>query len=113
MQQTLTLYFLLDLFDKKQATPSKGLVLSLEDYMELVDWTGRAIIDGKRGYIPDQLSPIISRLQLNPDYWVVTVKNFNRCFPRVAGHVERLKTTCQKLNLAWVHGMGASKCLFT
>lgn len=104
---------LLDLFDKKQATPSKGIVLSLEDYMELVDWTGKAIIDGKRGIIPDQLSPIISRLQVNPDYWVGTVKNFNRFFPRMAGHIDRLKMICQKLNLAWVHGMGASKCLFS
>jgi REP-associated tyrosine transposase len=103
---------LLDLFVKNQAAPSKGIVLSLEDYMELVDWTGRAIIDDKHGHIPGQLSTIISRLQVNPDYWVGTVKNFNRCFPRVAGHVARLKMICQKLNLAWVHGMGASKCLF-
>ena len=108
----MTVKPLLDLFDKKQATPSKGLVLSVEDYMELVDWTGSAIIDGKRGHIPDQLSPIISRLQVNPDYWVETVKKFNRYFPRVAGHIDRLKMICQKLNLAWVHGMGASKCLF-
>lgn len=103
---------LLDLFVKNQAAPSKGIVISLEHYMELVDWTGRAIIDGKRGYIPDQLSPIISRLQVNPNYWVKTVNNFNRCFPRVAGRIDRLKMICQKLNLAWIHGMGASKCLF-
>lgn len=103
---------LLDLFDEKQSKPSIGMVLSLEDYLALTDWTGRAIIVGKRGHIPDQLPPIISRLQVNPDYWVATIKNFNRCFPRMAGHIDRLKMMCQKLNLSWVHGMGVSKCLF-
>jgi hypothetical protein len=98
---------------KNKRHHQKVSCFSLEDYMELVDWTGKAIIDGKRGIIPDQLSPIISRLQVNPDYWVGTVKNFNRFFPRMAGHIDRLKMICQKLNLAWVHGMGASKCLFS
>lgn len=80
--------------------------------MELFDWTGRVTIDGKRGNIPDQLPPIISRLQVNPDYWVGMVKNFTRCFLRVAGHFDCLKMIFQKLNLAWVHGIGTSKCLF-
>ncbi len=104
---------LLGFFNDKEFDPSKGMALSLDNYLALVDWTGRAVIDGKRGSIPDQLSPIISRLQVNPNHWVATVKNFNRCFPRMAGHVDRLKTVCQKLDLAWVHGMGVSKHLFS
>ena len=57
---------LLGFFDEQQFDPSKGLMLSADDYLKLVDWTGRAIIDGKRGSIPDQLSPVIARLHVNP-----------------------------------------------
>lgn len=91
----------------------KGINYSLEDYLELVDWTGRAILDGKRGWISDELPPILLRLQVNPDQWVSTVAYFNRCFPRMAGRIDRLKAICRKLNLAWVHGMGPSKRLFS
>ncbi len=103
---------LLPFSGEKKATSLVGMVLSLDNYMELVDWTGRAVIDGKRGSITNQLPPIISRFQINPEHWVTTITNFNRCFPRMAGHVGRLKAICQKLNLAWVHGMGVSRCFF-
>ncbi len=35
----------------RQDTP-KGLPFRLSDYLVLVDWTGRAILENKRGYIP-------------------------------------------------------------
>jgi len=33
----------------------KGLIFSLIDYIEMVDWTGRIIRDGKRGAIGEEL----------------------------------------------------------
>jgi hypothetical protein len=37
----------------------KGLPFRLKDYLELVDWTGRAILKNKRGYIADHQPPIL------------------------------------------------------
>jgi hypothetical protein len=43
----------------------KGLALRLIDYPELVDWTGRAILERKRGKIPDIQPPMLERLQID------------------------------------------------
>jgi hypothetical protein len=39
---------------------------TLKDYLQLVDWAGRAIRDDKRGAIPNTTPPILERLQLRP-----------------------------------------------
>ena len=42
----------------------------LHDYLELVDYTGRAIRDDKRGFIVQSTPPILQRLGINPDAWL-------------------------------------------
>ena len=37
----------------------QGLPFSLLDYFELIDWTGRAIRDDKKGAIPPNVLPIL------------------------------------------------------
>lgn len=103
---------LLEFIGDERLEQPKGLYYSLNDYLQHVDWTGRAIIDGKRGTIPEHLPPILTRLQVNPDQWVITVKHFDRRFPRMAGRMDQLKAMCDKLNQSWLHGMGSSKFLY-
>lgn len=38
--------------------------------LELVDWSGWAIIDGKRSKIPDDLPLILARLKIDSDNYV-------------------------------------------
>ena len=45
------------------------LPFNLKDYIELVDWTGRAIRDDKRGYIPQQTPPILETINLTDEQW--------------------------------------------
>jgi hypothetical protein len=40
----------------------KGLPYHLTDYMKLLDWIGRAILENKRGFIPSDKPPILERL---------------------------------------------------
>ena len=49
--------------DNSPRNPERTIAYELQDYLELVDWSGRAIIDGKRGRIPDSLPPILDRLK--------------------------------------------------
>jgi hypothetical protein len=44
----------------------KGLPFKLTDYLELVDWTGRILREDKRGYIAQEIPPILERLQIDP-----------------------------------------------
>ncbi|WP_410174042.1 transposase, partial [Microbulbifer thermotolerans] len=52
-----------------------GLPFQLQDYLELVDWSGRCLREDKRGAIDEQLPPILERLQINPRYWLYLNRN--------------------------------------
>ncbi len=55
---------------------------SLYDYLQLVDWTGRAIRDNKRGHIPSHLPPILQRLNIPTDEWLDNSQQFERIVHR-------------------------------
>lgn len=58
----------------------------LADYLELIDTTGRILREDKRGAIPANLAPILSRLQLNPNEWVNLVTKLQSQFSYAVGH---------------------------
>ncbi|MGE4349674.1 MAG: transposase [Candidatus Berkiella sp.] len=59
----------------------------LLDYLELVDYTGRVIRDDKQaGAIYEQLSPILTRLQFEPNNWVSFVKTIETQFSHAVGN---------------------------
>lgn len=64
---------------------------SLSDYLELLDSTGRVIREDKRGAIPENISPILQRLQLNARTWLNMVKNLQTSFSYAIGHSAILK----------------------
>ncbi|MCX2803435.1 transposase, partial [Microbulbifer thermotolerans] len=52
----------------------------LQDYLELVDWSGRCLREDKRGAINEQLPPILDRMQINPRHWLYLNRNFESRF---------------------------------
>ena len=48
--------------DVRRASSKGFLNLTLEFYLELLDWTGRNLASGKRGAIPNHLEPILKRI---------------------------------------------------
>ncbi len=75
---------------QRQLTNNGFLPVSLSEYLRLLDWTRRQTWPDKRGAIPGELAPILSRLQLSAETWVDTVLNFGRWFRRSAGPAEKL-----------------------
>ena len=75
----------------------KGLPFRLMDYLELVDWTGRAILANKRGYIPEHQPPILDRLQIDPRHWLSMTQHFESRFKGLVGASYALKAACRKL----------------
>jgi REP element-mobilizing transposase RayT len=67
-----------------RASDKGCLPLSVCDYLELLDWTGRHIVSG-RGQIPAELAPILERLGIADSSWLPLVQGFGRLFHRVAG----------------------------
>ena len=68
-----------------RASDKGFLSLSVEDYLRLVDWTGRQIVHGRGGRIPAELPPILKRVGIDQHDWLPLVTGFGRLFHRVAG----------------------------
>lgn len=54
--------------ENKQLT---ALPFNVQDYIDLVDWTGRCIRDDKRGFIPPTVQPVLEKLNLTDKQWRV------------------------------------------
>ena len=59
--------------------------MSLDDYLKLLDWTGRQFRTDKRGSIPAACAPILDRLDCSEESWFDPVKNFRKRFRNEAG----------------------------
>lgn len=93
--------------------PRGVLPLNTDQYLDLIDWTGRLIREDKRGAIPDHLAPILERLEIDVDRWSSTVQNYGRLFHRVVGKFESLTESAQRAGKKWFHGLNACKAAFS
>jgi REP element-mobilizing transposase RayT len=59
-----------------------GILFSLEEYLALIDWTGRIIHSDKRGHIDKALPPILDRLRITSDQWRINATQFEAIHPR-------------------------------
>jgi hypothetical protein len=66
--------------------------MTLDQYLQLLDWTGRQARADKTGQIPVHLEPILTRLDCSPDVWLDLVQNFRRRFRTEAGRPETLRS---------------------
>ena len=89
-----------------------GLAFNLIDYLELVDWTGRAIRDDKRGHINKSLPPILSRIQISPQQWLMLATEFEDRFKGIAGSAQSIKEKCGLFGLTRKQNWSSSKKLF-
>jgi REP element-mobilizing transposase RayT len=80
-----------------RAEMPKGLPFRLADYLELVDWTGRALREDKRGAIAGNTPPILERLQVDPRYWLFMAQHFESRFKGLVGTAYTLKAACESL----------------
>jgi len=90
----------------------EGIPYSLKDYFELADWTGRAIRDDKRGYIPDKEPKIICKLGINTEIWIDTVKEYGESYHAFVGSEAQLKEVCENAGQKWLSGMKSSRLLY-
>ncbi len=60
--------------ERTEAQPRGFLSISLEEYLKLVDTTGRVLVEGKAGAIPEGLPPILCRLGIKPERWMDAVR---------------------------------------
>ncbi len=96
--------------NERQPMP-KGL-FPLRDYSELVNWTGQAAREDKRGAIPEGLPPILQRLGIGPAAWMRLVTEFQSSFCTWIGQADRVRETCQCLGYQRARGIATCRQLF-
>ena len=89
----------------------KALPFTKVDYFELVDTTGRYIREDKRGFIAQDIPPILTRFNINPEKWINHVKNFERRYGRAIGIRDKLLSYAKQFKFdsykgAWCKGVG-------
>ena len=52
--------------------------MTLLEYLQLVEWTGRQLHSGKRGRIKSGIPRLLDRLGTTADIWLKVVKKFER-----------------------------------
>ena len=86
--------------------------VSLHDYLELVDYSGRAILENKRGHTSSEFPPILQRLGIDQTAWLDNIQKFEERFNLAVGTIEKLQAMAQQLKQKWLKGKSAAKQLY-
>ena len=85
---------------------------SYNDYLQLLDDTGRVIRDDKKGFISDYQSPILKRLKIDPDNWLYLSKHFSANFKSIVGIKSHILAKLKYFHLSKALGLSNSGFLF-
>ena len=89
----------------------KGIAFSLKDYCELVDATGRIIHTDKAGHIDNHKNPILERLGLSAEQWLILTTEFEKHFCYAAGTEMMMNQFKVHTGHQRIRGMGKAKML--
>jgi REP element-mobilizing transposase RayT len=95
-----------------QTMNANAIPFSLTDYFTLVDWTGRAIREGKRGSIDAQLPPILTRLNIDNEAWIEAMQPHGNVFGRAMGKLNHLYLHAKTLGQKWIKGLREAERLY-
>ncbi|MGF1725644.1 alpha-amylase family glycosyl hydrolase [Photobacterium nomapromontoriensis] len=102
---------LLPFVGNSRANISKGLPFVFTDYLLLLDETGRAIRDGKKGIISEKARNIVARLSLTEDNWLELTNHLERNFSGAIGKEYLLREYHHHIGQQRAHGVSVSRRL--
>ena len=108
-----TIVGLLGFAEDGDESPGGSIPHSTADYLELVDWSGRAIVAGKKGAIPDGLPPILERLSMRPEQYLAYIRKPKFGFANALGALEKLKAYAGYFEKTFLKGQNAAAALFS
>jgi REP element-mobilizing transposase RayT len=85
---------------------------SFEDYLELVDWTGRAIRLDKRGHIPSGHPKILDRVGIDGERFIAYSERLLKEFGTAVGAPAATTRLCARRQTKYLHGIRAARQMF-
>jgi len=89
-----------------------SLPFNLQDYLALLDTTGRVLHPRKRGVIPASTPRLLTRLGLAPGEWLKSVAELHARFRLFIGSPHRLSTLAERRGWRWIRGQTAARQLY-
>ena len=80
--------------------------LSTADYLQILDWTGRALAPGKRGRIAPDAPALLCVIDRDAGRWARRVGGFGNGWVRVAGSAQDLMALAERIGQRWLKGIG-------
>lgn len=81
------------------------LALTFDEYLRVVDSTGRAVCEDKRGTIPEEVAPILERLDIELNGWLDAMTDAKRLFGTVVGSARNRAAEAARRGTRWVVGV--------
>lgn len=91
-------------FSARQADSHCCIAFDYADYLELVDWSGRCCRQDKRGAIGAAIPPILERLNIAPDAWMVAMRPSGFPLNRALGRQDRMRRYASDNGCRWIQG---------
>lgn len=89
-----------------------AIPFGFEDYVELVEITGRAVHPHKRGHIPDKTPRLLDRLGINPEAFIEHASHLLKRFGHAVGAPARLTERCAAHQTRYLRGMRMARKVF-
>ena len=105
----------LDLQPFRLGVPSDrvSIPFGLNSYLELLDWSGRAMLNHKRGFIDGSQPPIMQRLKIESEAWLEALRPRGNVFGRAMGKLNHLRLHAATLGQSWVRGLRQAERLYS
>jgi putative transposase len=91
---------------------SKRLSMTLKNYIELVEWTGKAIHYPNKHTMPSHIQFSLQQLNLQQTHWLKQIEHYGKSYCHFVGPIELIKEKAKQLNLKWKKGNKAARLLF-
>lgn len=86
---------------------SAQLPFTLENYLQLVQETGKLCLPDKKGCLSKASITVLAECGLDAEYWVEHVIGFEQYYGVCVGGADRLFSRARSSDRAWVKGLGA------
>jgi hypothetical protein len=85
----------------------------LDDYLQLLDSSGRIVRQQKSASIPDHLANILDRLGVRAEMWSTLVTGYDHMFGSVVGAPGKLAQRAAAAGRRWYRGQSRCASAFT
>lgn len=91
---------------------SKTLPMSLQAYIDLVEWTGQSMAYEHKAAMPANIRSSLESLNLQQNHWLKQMENFKDNFCHIVGPVEQIREKAKALKQRCMKGITAAQLLY-